>query len=341
MIVSLLLTACAPLVQAPGPAARPAAIAGQGATLHLAMADGAVLPLSHWGPDQPRAIILALHGLNDYARAFDRPARLWAAAGIATYAYDQRGFGASGRAGAPAAGRGLWPGADGLASDLASAVRLIAARHPGVPLYGLGESMGAAVLVYAHAGGGLPPTAGAILVAPAVWGYGDLPVVARAVLWSFAHTVPWAGGSGAGFGRLPSDNLAMLRALADDPLVRRFTRWDVAWGLTRLMDQAKGQAAALPGRSLILYGARDRIIPPDAVQRFLAGLPATGPDNHTSHAPRFAFYDTGWHMLLRDLAGDRVSHDIAAWITSSAPSLPSGADQDAVHRLSHNVQGSP
>ncbi len=68
--------------------------------------DDKVLPLRRWLPDggaPPRAVILALHGFNDYSNAFDAPAREWTKDGIATYAYDQRGFG-----GAPGT-RTLWP----------------------------------------------------------------------------------------------------------------------------------------------------------------------------------------------------------------------------------------
>ena len=68
-------------------------------------------------------MILALHGFNDYSNAFDAPAKLWAKQGIATYAYDQRGFG-----GAP--GRGLWPGSEALATDAVTAGDLAARQIP-------------------------------------------------------------------------------------------------------------------------------------------------------------------------------------------------------------------
>src|ERR1700677_4559508 len=61
--------------------------------------DGLQLPLRHWdaqGPDAnegPRAVIVALHGMSDYSNAFDGPGKQWAAAGITTLAFDQRGFG--------------------------------------------------------------------------------------------------------------------------------------------------------------------------------------------------------------------------------------------------------
>ena len=46
-----------------------------------------------------------------------------------------------------------------------------------------------------------------------------------------------------------------------------------------------------------------------------AALPA-GAAGHD----RFAYYQSGYHMLLRDLDGERVRGDIAAWVeTGSLP----------------------
>src|SRR5262249_26120042 len=68
----------------PGAPARPAA--------RRVMEDAAPLPLRHWPARGPaKAVILALHGFNDYSRAFEMPAAIWARKGIETYAYDQRG----------------------------------------------------------------------------------------------------------------------------------------------------------------------------------------------------------------------------------------------------------
>ena len=73
-------------------------------------ADGAELPLRSWLPQAgpPDAVLVALHGFNDYSNFFDGPGRWLAGRGIASYAYDQRGFG-----GAPH--RGLWAGTEALA----------------------------------------------------------------------------------------------------------------------------------------------------------------------------------------------------------------------------------
>lgn len=104
------------------------------------MADGYRLPVTAWEAEAPRAIILALHGFNDYSNAFDGPASYFARHNIVTYAYDQRGFGET-------AQRGIWPGDNVLESDAASMANLLCEKHPDLPLFLLGESMGGAVAI--------------------------------------------------------------------------------------------------------------------------------------------------------------------------------------------------
>src|SRR5580704_3382211 len=98
--------------------------------------DGMTLPLRRWDAhDGPKAIILALHGMSDYSDAFDAPAKQWAASGITTLAFDQRGFGAG-------PNPGLWAGGDVMRADLSDFVAATKARYPGIPVFALGESMG-------------------------------------------------------------------------------------------------------------------------------------------------------------------------------------------------------
>src|SRR5689334_24916447 len=175
LMLTMLLAACAG--QGTGHLAGPAAIGNalppegslpepQLAEKAFIATDGAALPLRTWLPEgKPKAVILALHGFNDYSNAFAAPAEEWAKHGIATYAYDQRGFGE-----APL--RGRWAGAYQLTDDLAAASRVLRARYgKGVPLYLLGESMGGAVVISAvtgAAGAPRPSADGIILAAPAV-----------------------------------------------------------------------------------------------------------------------------------------------------------------------------
>jgi len=273
----------------------------------LIAADGARLPLRVWLPDgTPIAVIAALHGFNDYRASFDLPAPKLAAAGIAFYAYDQRGFGA-----APDVGH--WAGEGVMQEDFYTLLRLLAQRHPGTPLYALGESMGGAVLLTALSHPAidkvtLPPLAGAILVAPAVWSRTVMPWYQGTALWLANQTVPWLTLTGSGLKILPSDNFDMLRQRYKDPLVIKETRIDAVKGLCDLMDDALQSSPRFTMRGLALIAAHDEVIPADASDAMTAQLPAS---------TRVVHYSDGYHMLLRDLHADRPIGDIVAFVRQS------------------------
>jgi alpha-beta hydrolase superfamily lysophospholipase len=315
LVLALAVAGCTPTVMPAGPPHVMPAV--NGATLR--MTDGSELPLHVWMPAdrRPRATVVALHGFNDYGTFFARPGTFLASRGIASYAYDQRGFGA-------APNPGLWPGTDTLVCDLGDAVAAVRARHPGVPLFVVGESMGGAVAIVAATNGQPLAADGLILAAPAVWGRATMPSLQSAALWFGAHTTPGLTVTGRGLGVRASDNVEMLRALGRDPLVIKSTRIDSLYGLVGLMDAALAAAPRLTVSSLILYGERDEVVPAEPVRRFLAGLPAG-----TASSRRVAVYADGWHMLLRDLQAETVWNDIAAWIADRGAALPSGADARA------------
>ncbi len=302
--------ACAPTLREAGPPAMTPELTAD----KIVVADGAELPLRRWLPnDEPRAVILALHGFNDYGNFFAVPGEWFAAQGLAAYTYDQRGFGA-------APHPGLWAGTTALDTDLTTVTRLLRARHPGLPVFLLGESMGGAVAMTALTGDDPPPADGVILASPAVWGRSTMPALQRGLLWLGAHTVPWLTVSGRGLQRQPSDNIEMLRALGRDPLVIKETRIDALWGLADLMDAALGAAPRLPGPALILHGGNDQIIPEAPVAQMLATLPGggNGGGNGDGDGPRVIRYERAYHMLLRDLGAEAVWRDILAWIDRPA-----------------------
>ncbi|HYB09993.1 MAG TPA: alpha/beta hydrolase [Alphaproteobacteria bacterium] len=317
------LTACAPRVEPAGEAMSTPALAAD----EYVASDGAKLPIQRWLPDvpqgdPPKAVILGLHGMNDYANAFAMPGAWWAQHGIATYAYDQRGFG---RAPHP----GYWPGEATLVGDLDAMVGLLHARYPGTPLYLLGESMGGAVVMAAMARPDRPKVDGVILSAPAVWGRTTMDIGKQVALWASAHTVPWWTVTGKGLDITPSDNREMLVALSRDPLVIKETRIDAIWGLVNLMDDALAVAPKLDGVPvLILYGEHDEVIPKDPTLIMIEHLPPF------PTAPRtIAVYPKGYHMLLRDLEAKTLWEDVLHWVDDPRAPLPSGDDRVGIQAL--------
>jgi acylglycerol lipase len=317
MALMLLLAACSPQLAPMGPVThQPALTAGC-----IIMADGAELPYRSWLPEgELRAVIVGVHGFNDYSNSFAMPAESWIKDGIATYAYDQRGFGA-------APERGMWPGTQTLVEDLDTATQLVARRHPGVPVFVVGESMGGAVILAAVAERRLAGVDGVILSAPAVRGRETINVFGRVGLWLSAHTVPWlAGRPPPNLGFTPSDNIPMLIALGRDPLVIKETRIDAFYGLIDLMDDALQASARFDRDALILLGRHDNLIPSGPTGLMLARMPPQG-----GHDRRVALYRDGYHMLFRDLQAPVVTRDVAFWVLTRKgdpmAALPSGADK--------------
>jgi acylglycerol lipase len=286
--------------------------------------DGFYLPLQHWLPKTgaTRAVIIGVHGFNDYSQFFRQPAEYFSTQGIACFAYDQRGFGAAPQ-------RGFWAGTDTYTKDLQSFVRLIKQHYPGLPIYLLGESMGGAVVIAAIRDARMSTVDGVILAAPALWPREIMPWYQTSLLWILAHTMPWLTLTGEGVAVKLSDNREMVRALDNDPLVLRKTRVEALYGLTDLMDSAFYNASYLSGDILLLYGEKDNIIPKEAIHVFLQRFFEGGVQGKT-----VGFYPQGYHLLLRDQQAHIVWQDITAWITAHEPrKLPSGADERARKQL--------
>jgi alpha-beta hydrolase superfamily lysophospholipase len=154
----------------------------------------------------------------------------------------------------------------------------------------------------------------------------------RLSLWAGVRLMPGVALAGRGLEIKPSDNIAMLRALARDPWVIHETRIDAIYGLVDLMDATVTSAPLLDVPVLVSYGGKDEIVPPAAVRRFVEALPV-----EPRHLRRLAWYDAGYHMLLRDLEGPLVAADVASWALAPRAPLPSGADRRAGEAFSNGA----
>lgn len=267
--------------------------------------DGARLGLTVWPAKEPRAIIAAVHGMNDYAGAFSLAAPFWAEQGITTYAYDQRGFGRS-----PAQGR--WAGAPAMKADLRAFISAIRRDHPSTPLFVMGHSMGAAVVMAAHKDEALDAD-GIILAAPGVWGGAQMPLFYRATLNLAASVAPGKTLTGESAGRQASDNIDFLRAMYDDPNVVKETRLDAVLGVVRMMGEGWDASDEIAGDFLVVYGAKDDIIPVKKIRKAAKRLRGEVDTR---------VYDDGWHLILADMAREAPLADIAAWTLARADRKP-------------------
>jgi alpha-beta hydrolase superfamily lysophospholipase len=277
--------------------------------------DGTQLGMTAWLPAEgvePSAVIIALHGMNDYANTFYLAGPWFAERGVALYAYDARGFGRSPH-------RGVWGGQWLMTEDLRTAVNVARRAHPGAKIVVMGDSMGAATAIATFGADNAPQVDRIVLVAPAVWGWSTLPDQYALALWVGAHTFPWrAVQPPRNVTRriTASDNREALLQAGRAPHMIWSTRIDAVYGLVGLMETASERAARLDGDVLFLYGAHDQIIPRNSAIACARRLPAS---------VRTVLYENGWHWLLRDLQREVVYADILAFIEDSAAALPSQA----------------
>ena len=324
-LVAAWLTACAPTWQKVG--MPDATFTGPSITADRFVSfDGAPLGLTTWpatdrdgAPTTPWAVIIGVHGMDDYATAFHLAAPIWAKEGVTTLAYDQRGFGRSPE-------RGIWAPDVLRTKDLKTVVALARRRWPGAVIAVAGESMGGAVAIEAFASDDPPEADRLVLMAPAVWGWSTQPLLYRAALWLVTRADPGVTLKPPGWLTrrvYPTDNMDEIRLMAHDPLMVWGARSDTLYGLVSTMQHAQDQVGRVRAPMLYLYGAHDPIIPRSSTLKAVAKLPPTA---------RTVYYPKGRHLLTRDLEGPVVSADILAFVRDPNAPLPSATPPIPVRR---------
>lgn len=295
---ALLLEACAPRIITRGPEIAAPVLDGE----RFVTDDGVAMRVRRWLPEgAPSSVVIAVHGMNEHGKAFEWPAALWRDNGIVTYAFDQRGFGRGPE-------RGIWPGVENLARDLAQFARRVRARHPNLPIFLLGESMGGGVALVSAARRDMIDVRGVVLIAPAAAPWEEFPIPIRASLWLAAHTIPWYVFTGQGLDLKPTDNIEVWREMSRDEDVIRGTRADAIYGLVRLMDHAARAAPEIRFPVLLLYGRHD-----DFVREWMIDWLA---DNLPQDRLELVRYEDGYHWLLRDLKPEKVHATILDWMAA-------------------------
>lgn len=223
--------------------------------------------------EPPLAVVVAVHGLKGSPAVFSGPAERWARLGFLTYAWAV-----------------TYPQVD--VADFVRMLQQVATRHPGVPLYVVGESMGASLAVIAAATAEAPPVDGLVLSAPAI--------------------MPDSVTADVAIGALALAGLATG------------SRAPAYWGeIFALMERARERAPAIAGVPvLVLLGDADTVVPQSGVAALLANL---------RDPPLFRLITDGSHSLFRDQDGAALADQVGDWmlaqrhgVRSSHPELVSG-----------------
>lgn len=268
--------------------------------------DEALVPYRLWQAEAPRALVLLLHGAFDYSGAFDEIGPKLRAHGLTAFAYDQRGFGAT-------ASRGHWTGKKRMVKDAIEAILLLRQRFGhGLPVFIIGESMGAAVAVHVAARGRNLDLSGLVLVAP-----GAVAGTFRRMFGQFLARLlgRFAPESEIAIERIGNEELTATSAirLLSDPLVLRGVRPKMAFGLLELAAHAVDMAHKVSAPALTLVGTRDDVLRTACITRLHLSLKGE---------KVWESFDGGPHLLLHWREGDRVLDRALAFIDAHLPPLP-------------------
>jgi alpha-beta hydrolase superfamily lysophospholipase len=110
--------------------------------IQVRTADDLDLFAQEWSPDhQPHAIACVMHGLGEHGGRYVAMAEVLAERGITLMALDSRGHGRSDGK------RGHTPSYEMLLSDIELLIKLVEARHPGLPVFLYGHSLGGNLVI--------------------------------------------------------------------------------------------------------------------------------------------------------------------------------------------------
>ena len=262
-----------------------------------------------WAVPDPAGVVVLVHGAHEHGGRYAHVAERLGAAGYASYAPDHPGHGRSpGR-------RGDIRSLDAAVEGVAQTARAAADRHPGVPLFVYGHSLGGLVALQYLTGTPHRRVAGAVLSAPALDTSTATPVQ-RLVAPVLSRLAPGLGVLTLDPGTVSRDP-AVVAAYRADPL--NHTGRMVARTGTEIMLGA----AAMPDRLaslqlplLVLHGGADRLMPPAAseVVRRHAG----------SQDLTVRVYDGLFHEPHNEPEQEQVLDDVVAWLDAhrTTPGAP-------------------
>lgn len=255
-----------------------------------------------WVPDAVAGVVVISHGLAEHGGRYAHVGERFAAEGFATYVADHRGHGRS------AGTRANINRMSELVTDLDTMISTAARRHPDVPVFLFGHSMGGLVAL-SYATGNPAKLRGLVLSAAA------LDIAQGWPLERVIASVLSAVAPNAGVLRIDSADLSrdpeVGRAYDADPLTYR--------GKIRSRTGAEMLAAANAVMSrldrltmplLVMHGTADRITRPTGSQLVA--------DRAGSSDVTLTLYDGWYHELHNEPERDTVLTDVVRWLREHA-----------------------
>lgn len=277
--------------------------------LYLRATDGADLFLRHWQPARDgQRVVLAIHGLGQHSGYHHRIGAMLAERGTIYYAVDLRGNGLT------RTPHGDVPSVERLYDDLDELLIQMRQRHPGIPVFVLGHSLGGS-LVASWAAERQPAILdGLVIIAPAATAEAaDVPWVNWLVgpaLWTlFPHRSVMSIADDAYAPERLSRTIDLpdeVTRIASDPLQLRGMSMAFALAAARLREQAARLAPRIAVPTLVLVGDQDPALA--GARQLYEMLPNNGRS--------WTEISNGPHLLFHVQATPAVAEAIHTWLSN-------------------------
>lgn len=220
-----------------------------------------------WLPDaEPLAVVALVHGLGEHRGRYQHVAEAFTKAGYAVIALDLQGHGKSGGV------RGHILSYESAVQDITHLLDEARSRHPGLPLFLYGHSMGGNLVLY-YSMKQHPHLAGVICTSPGL-GVAEVPALKMLfgkIMYKLAPATQIENGLDvAGLSRDPE----VAKAYSADPLVHSKISARLALDMIQSGQWMVENAASFPAMPLLLLqGSADRLVDPAMTDRFARGCP--------------------------------------------------------------------
>jgi alpha-beta hydrolase superfamily lysophospholipase len=270
--------------------------------LEVRAGDDTKLVVHEWAPPQPapgKPVVVFLHGIGFHGEPYGSVAAGFTSRGLTFVAPDLRGHGRS------EGERGKLAEPPVLRSDIGAVLDFVGQRHPKVPIFLGGESMGGLLAAYYGWRGEKRP-AGLVLLVPAFAVYKERVRIGGAV-----RDVIRNGG-------VPLDtpeNLAassrdpdFIKAKRTDPLALHTVRPIYLARLARIQLEMKLAPEEFKLPLFVGVAGKDRVIDSQEVERFYEAV-ATPKREKTLKK-----WDDAYHTLCWDPQTPQVIQDLTTWV---------------------------
>lgn len=217
-----------------------------------------------WRPEQPRALVILVHGFGEHSGRYGNLIPPLTGAGYAVYALDHRGHGRS------PGKRGHTDSFDDYLTDVRALIAVAQAALPGLPVVIFGHSMGGLiVLVYALRNPG--DLAGVVASAPLLAKANVSPILLTVAQLLSRVTPTFGLDTGLDPTTISRDPAEVARYTSDAQVHAKSTA-RAGSELMKAVDWAQAHAGELAVPLLLYHGGDDKLVPIDGSRRFFAAV---------------------------------------------------------------------